>query len=176
MGFCLPNNPKIYIMTAILAGVVWGIIRPVFLSEYDLAGLIASLKQFAHGFNTINIGSENLAVSLLRNGHVLLLVWACTAIPRLFWVAYLPIYMRVMTASFSLSLMMHAFGFRGLLMALALNLPQNVLVLAVCAYTICHIKQTNKIKLAVMGVFAIIVASAYEVFIAPQLFILINQG
>jgi len=174
MSFRLPDNPKIYITIAILAGVIWGIIRPTFLSGYDLAGLIANLHQFSHSFNTSYIGSENLAVSLLRNGHVLLLVWACTAIPKFFWVAYLPIYMRAMTASFSVTLMVHAFGVRGLLMSVVLNLPQNILVLAVCAYTICHIKQANKIKLVVMCIFAIIISSAYEIFIAPQLFLLVR--
>ncbi|MCL2855410.1 MAG: hypothetical protein FWE21_07315 [Defluviitaleaceae bacterium] len=173
MKFTLPQNPKIYITIAIIAGVIWGALRPNLMEDTGLAGLITNLHRFADGFAPNQISVQNWANSLLRNGHVLLLIWACAAVPKLFWAAYLLIYLRAMTATFSITLLIHAFGARGVLMAMALNLPQNALILGVCAITICHIKKSEQIKPAkpvIIGILAAITASAYEIFMAPWLF------
>ncbi|MCL2235077.1 MAG: hypothetical protein FWB98_01385 [Defluviitaleaceae bacterium] len=171
MKFTLPKNPKIYIFIAVIAGVVWGAFRPTFIEYYHMAGLVANLHLFADNFA---VGS--LGVSLLRNGHIFLLLWACNLVPKMSWAAYLLIYMRAMTTAFSVAMLVHAFGVRGLLMASVLNMPQNVLVLWVCAYVICNVSKSRPLNLVIISSLAVLAATAYEIYIAPWLFMLTQGG
>jgi hypothetical protein len=168
-------SPKAWVACAIFAGLIWGNLRPVFLSLEDLNALLFNLRQFAAYFDTAQIGLEDLWAGIFRHGYILVLIWLCAAVPKIFWASYLLLYLRSMTLAFSISLMLRAFGTRGVLMAFALNLPQNILMLVVCSYTICFIAQTKAnrakaIKVIILGIVGVLAASFYEVFITPYLF------
>lgn len=167
------NNPKIWIVCAVAAGVLWGALRPLFMQADDLAVLIANLHQFSANFRADDIRLANIWLSLFRHGHILLLIWACSAVPRMFWAVYLLIYMRVMTLAFSAALMIRAFGSQGILMFASLNLLQNVLILTIASFIICAIRRDEppkKVILISLAVSAVILASLYEIFIAPIVF------
>jgi len=163
-------HKRIFLACAILAGIAWGALRLVFLDDAVLAELVASLHSFAANFGYANFGLSNIGASLFRHGHLLLLVWLCALMPKLSWAAYPLLYLRAMTVTFSLSLMIQAFGWQGLFMSLVLNIPQNVLTMGMAGYTILKVSPQNRHTFAFLCISAVLIASLYEVFVAPVLF------
>ncbi|MCL2354239.1 MAG: hypothetical protein FWC69_06405 [Defluviitaleaceae bacterium] len=158
-----------FLILSILGGILWGVWRVFLLSEGDLHALTASLRHFVDYFDTRSISLASIGESLLRNGHTLVLVWICSKFPKLFWASYLLLYLKAMTLAFSITLMVQAFGAFGIIMGFALNLPQNILITAMCIY-IMKKGDNNKKLIALAGLLALALACFYEVFLSAILF------
>ena len=167
------QHKRILVFCAVLAGLVWGLVRPALLAEADLAGLVDNLHVFATNFDPAFIGFGAIGASLFRHGHILLLIWICAILPKILWATFPLLFLRAMTLGFSISLMIWAFGLRGLPMSLALNIPQNLLTIAAGVYTVCLIEKMKKLRLILIGAASLVLAATYEVFIAPLLFSLL---
>ena len=169
----MANLIKILIMLSVSAGIISGILRPFFLDDYTLALLINNLRHFAATFDEIEFGFAAFAESLMRYGWPLLLIWACAALPKAYYVGLLVLYMRAMTFGFSTAIMVHAFGGQGLLMAAGLYGIQNLIIIPFYAFTVYFIarslpsRQNRRkiVKMAIIGVAVVVMASIIEVYI-----------
>jgi len=165
---------KILIMLSVFAGIISGILRPFFLDDYTLALLVNNLRYFAATFNAESeLGLTTFAESLMRYGRPLLLIWACAALPKAYYVGLLVLYLRAMTFGFSTAMMVHAFGGQGLLMAALLYGLQNLIIIPFYAFTVYFIarslpsRQNRRkiVKMAIIGVAVVVMASIIEVYI-----------
>jgi len=169
------------LVVSIAAGLVFGVLRPLFLDEYDFAALIDALRNFTAGFVLSPPGVENLAESLLRYGRPWLLIWACAAIPKVRFASYLVIYLRAVALGFSAVMMVAAFGGRGFIMAMALYGLQNMIIMPIYGCTVHFIVKNpaspamakKAIVLAVAGAVAVVLAALVEVYISPVLFLML---
>ena len=162
----------ILLAVGIVGGLISGILRPRFFGDADLALLTAALHDFAAGFDIAP------AESLLRYGRPLIMIWACAAIPKAYYAAFLVVYLRAMALAFSATLLVITFGGTGFVMALSLYAIQNLITMPIYAYTTYFIAKNpmtpaiapRATRLAFVGILAILAASAVEIFIAPTLF------
>ena len=172
------NFNIVLLVFSVVAGVFSGIFRLRFFSEADVALLAAGLHQFVAEFNSAAIGWAAFAESLLRYGRPLVLIWACAAIPKAYYAAFLVVYLRALTLGFSAALMVVAFDGRGFVMALALYAVQNLIAMPMYGYTIYFMAKNplapntvkHAVKVAVMGVLAVSAAVIIEIYITPILF------
>ncbi|MCL2397467.1 MAG: hypothetical protein FWC93_05310 [Defluviitaleaceae bacterium] len=166
----------VLLVISMVAGVVSGILRPYFFSEADLAQLVANLHHFVTNFDASALGLGAVAESLLRYGRMLVLIWACAAVSRVRYAAFLVLYLRAMTLGFSAAMMVEAFGGRGFVMAMGLYAIQNAIIMPVYGYTACFIAKNRLeatrpvIYTAIAGVTAVVTVAAIEVYMAPRLF------
>ena len=180
------NKNKSLVAASIVIGLISGTLRPLFLADYAQDDLTLSLYRFVTAFDIQNIGFAALFESFARYSRILLLIWACAALPKAHYVALLVLYMRAMALTFSAVMMVTAFGGRGLAYALALYGLQNTVIMPIYAYTVYFIIE-NRLELAVrspenliptirtaaVGLAAVLAASAIETYIVPTLFALI---
>jgi len=171
------RSPKFWTIIAVFCGVLWGVLRQFFMPLDTMDELMRNLMLFIEGFDGLQVGFSDIWTSFFRHGHMLALIWACSLLPKFFAVTYLLVYLRVMTLTFSISLMLKTFGASGILFALILSLPQNILVIASMIYTI-HILQEKtrpkNTKSIIIGISAVIFAVLYEIFLAPIFFSFLN--
>ena len=170
------------LILSLSAGIITGLVRPNFLSQEDLEGLILSLKQFAATFDVMSSGLPAFLESLLRYGRFFLMMWACLLVPWGRRAVYLLLYLRSMTIGFSFSMMIITFGASGILMAFALYALQNIIIMPVFAFTsLCIARKKISIdantgnirltvRLAVIGAISVMLASFIEISLAPFLF------
>ncbi|MCL2575283.1 MAG: hypothetical protein FWE33_02505 [Defluviitaleaceae bacterium] len=173
------KKPKFWVFCTVLAGVLFGALRPSFLPAEAMDELLVNLNNFSVFFNANEVDAGSLLSSLFRHCYIFILIWACSFLPKFFAVTYLLLYLRAMTAAFSAAMMIWAFGGGGVLTAIVLVLPQNSLVIFVAMYTICIIFERQRKKMmraVVFGAVAVVIATFYETFIAPMLFTFLNIG
>ena len=180
------NLTLVLIVFSIAAGLIWGAIRPGFFSENDLFELGVSLRHFVSSFSAFSFGTYAAVESILRYGRTFLFIWFCVMLPKAYYAAYLLLFMRASTLSFSAAMMILVFGGRGLLLAFGFYFIQNLIIMPVYSYTIYKIvkvdgpllslpkdKQAELAKIAVFGCFCVMLVSMFEVFVLPYLLIFI---
>lgn len=163
---------------ALAAGLLTGLLRPRFFAPQDLEQLIAGLHHFVSGFDAASTaGLAAFAESLLRYGRVLVLIWACAALPKAYYAAFLVLYLRAMALGFSIAMMVFAFGPAGFVMALGLLAIQNLLTMPLYVHTVLLIAKNQAdglslayIKMMAVGVVGVAAASVIEVYISPRIF------
>ena len=177
------NRNKVLVAASMAIGLLFGLLRPQFLTEQAHADLVTSLQHFAASLNAQNPGVAALFEGILRYGRTLLLIWACATLPKSHYAALLVLYMRAMALGFSAAMMVAAFGGRGLAYALALYGLQNLIIMPVYAYTAYFISKNRlalavrppdslaaTVKTAIMGLGAVIAASVIAAYVSPILF------
>jgi len=168
-------------IAAVGLGLFFGMLRPAFLEQADAAALAAALRVFVTEFDPAALGLGAMVESLLRYGRLLVLIWACAAFPKAFYAAYLVLYLHSMTLGFSAAMLAYAFGGRGVGYAMGLYLLQNLIILPVCAYTVCFIAKNPLrgaaggvmkavIKIVTAGILCVVLVAVLEVYVVPWIF------
>lgn len=161
------NYKRIFIICAIAAGAAWGGLRLLFLSPDVFNELSTNLRFFVGNFYYFQIDSGGILLSLFRHSYLFCAILFFRFIPRFSWAVYPLLYLRVMTVSFAVSIMILTFGASGILISLVFNIPQNIFAIGACVYIFYKIDAQSLLKTFCIGAGGILCAALYEIFAAP---------
>lgn len=179
----------LFLITLMTTGFIAGIIFIFFLNKNDKSIVAQEVQNF---FNLVKVSeginySKSLLNTLLINIGYVLLIWLLGISIIGFPIILAMLFMKSFIFGFSISSIISAYGFKGILAAILYNFPHNIILmflylllgfysLSFCYKLFCHLflkkcinfssGMSKYLKILVISIIVTVLVSLYEVFLS----------